>query len=75
MGCMEDLQMTLNQAEKLKVGDKVIWPDGVNGCKEAIGTVTYDDVNNCNFVVWDDGQKTWLHDADAVQHFYGPLYG
>ena len=62
--------MTPAQARKLKIGDRVRWPEGANGCKESIGMVTLDAPNDALFVLWPDtpDQRTYLHDKDAVKY-------
>lgn len=61
--------MTLTQARKLKVGDKILWPAGANGCAESIGTVCKDEKYHNLFVEWPDtpDQRTYLHDKAAVK--------
>ena len=58
--------MTINEARTLVTGDVVEWIDGANGCSGAIGKVRFDVKNYSHFVVWPDGQKTWLQDGPAL---------
>lgn len=59
--------MTLTQAKSLKVGDQVLWPSGANGCTSAKGMVEFGEyLNLC--VLWEDGQRTYLHDENAVKY-------
>jgi hypothetical protein len=66
--------MTLAQAKKLTVGKKIVWPEGANGCKRAVGIVQLDERYNNLFVLWPaegdeiEGQRTYLHDAGAVKY-------
>jgi hypothetical protein len=60
--------MTLTQVKKMKVGDVAKWPEGANGCAAAKGVVLSDPSNDALFVMWEDGQRTYLHDKNAVQY-------
>jgi len=59
--------MTLKEAKKLKVGDVAIWPEGANGCSAAKGIVLSDPSNDALYVMWEDGQRTYLFDGRAVK--------
>lgn len=67
--------MTAKQAKKLKVGDRVNWVSGGNGCVADSGTVCLDDRYDSLFVLWDNpmsGQRTYLHDTPALQYMEVP---
>jgi hypothetical protein len=66
--------MTLAEAKKLKVGDKVKWPAGANKCPEAIGIVLEDPFTDSLYVMWPDTpeQRTYLHDEHAVKYLVKP---
>jgi hypothetical protein len=58
--------MTFKETKNLRVGDKVIWPEGAHGCKQAHGIV---DSNQWGlFIQWDDGQQTAIRDTEAIQY-------
>ena len=62
--------MTLKEAKKLKVGDRVMWIAGGNGCPPDSGTVELDE-HLYPFVRWDDpnhGERTYLVDTPALQY-------
>lgn len=58
--------MTLTQAQKLKDGDRVLWPEGADDCSEAIGVVCRMPRRGA-FVQWPDGQRTYLWDKHAIR--------
>jgi hypothetical protein len=60
--------MTIKEARKLIAGDEVEWPEGANGCKHDFGLVMYDSKNDALYASWSDGQRTYLHDKDAVKY-------
>jgi hypothetical protein len=60
--------MTIKQAKQLKVGDRVQWVNGGNGCPADTGTVELDE--QYPFVRWDDpkhGERTYLVDTPALK--------
>jgi hypothetical protein len=59
--------MTLKEAKKLKVQDRVRWPEGANGCTEDIGTVCAEMNLSTLYVKWDNGERTYLHDESVVR--------
>jgi hypothetical protein len=58
--------MTIKEARKLREGDKVVWPEGVNGCTQAHGVVTRDNYGGL-CISWDDGQITSSLDGPAIK--------
>ena len=62
--------MDKKETAKLKLGDKVVWPKGANGCPyKAKGVVTRHPTKflSALYVKWDDGQNTFLSDWNAMK--------
>lgn len=41
------------EVKRLRAGDRVVWPEGANACKQAYGTVT-ETREYGKHIVWDD---------------------
>jgi hypothetical protein len=57
--------MTPKEFKKLKSGDKVMWPEGANGCAATVGTIQQNQYGYL-YIVWDDGQETHSSDGPAI---------
>ena len=60
--------MTAKEFEKLKIGDKVRWQEGGNGCAASDGTV-FDNQYGNRGILWDDGQETYPSNDNYVMQW------